>query len=393
MSRTDRRFASPRSIRRSGLAAAAALALVLTGCSSSGSSNSSTNSGGTSTQSASGGAGGGGGTAAAAQAVTAAMASPTKINQTVPLNSKPASGKTIVFIQCELAACADIESGVAAGAAAAGWNFKQLTFKTSDPTSLVTAMKQALQYKPYAVSFSGEAEPVWASEVSAYQAAGVKIVPVVIGPATTSSTVPVNIGDFTNGGVSLGNWFVQDSAANGHALLVDVPTFPVLTEYITGMKQAISANCPNCKTTSLDGTLAQIGGGTFISSIVTALKKDTSIKYVLVSDLIFVNGLTSALKAAGLNGIKVAGGQPEPSDLQNIKAGSEAAAALISNPILGWMVIDSLARLSEGMSVPAGDGGAPQQLLTKANVTSTDLAAYVLPTDYPSQFKTLWKVG
>lgn len=388
--------------RRTGSVVATAILAIAfaAGCSSSGSSSSppssSTNtgaSGATAGGSANGSDSATGGVAAAQAAVTTAKTTPTKIDQTVPLKSKPATGKTVVFIQCELASCVDIGNGVKAGAAALGWNFKELSFKTSDPTTLISAMKQALQYKPYAVSFSGEAEPVWASEISSYKSAGVFIIPVVIGPLTTTSTIAANIGDFTAGGVTLGNWFINDSGGTGHALLVDVPTFPVLTEYINGMKQAISKNCPACKTTTLDGTLSQIGSSQFVPAIVTALKKDTSIKYVLCSDDIFIAGLSSALKAAGLSNVKIAGGQPEPADLQGIQSGSEAAAALISNPILGWMVDDSLARLSEGMTVPAGDGGAPQQLLVKDNVTSTDLNTYVTPTDYPSQFKTLWQVG
>lgn len=379
--------------RRAGTATATALlAMALTaGCGGGTSSSASTGSSGASVASGSGS--GGGGVAAAQAEVKTAMATPTKIDQTVPLKSKPAGGKTVVFIQCELASCGDIGNGVKAGAEALGWNFKELSFKTSDPTTLISAMKQALQYKPYAVSFSGEAEPVWASEIPAYQSAGVYIVPVVIGPAQTTSTVPVNIGDFTDGGVTLGNWFVSDSGGKGHALLVDVPTFPVLTEYINGMKQAISKNCPGCQTSSLNGTLSEIGSSQFVPAIVTAVKADPSIKYVLCSDDIFIAGLSSALKAAGLSDVKIAGGQPEPSDLQGIQNGTEAAAALISNPILGWMVDDSLARLSESMSVPPGDSGAPQQLLVKDNVTSTDLNAYITPTDYPSQFKKLWQAG
>lgn len=333
------------------------------------------------------------GLAAARQAVAAALRTPTRINQTVPLAAAPARGKTLVFIQCELAACADIGSGVQAGAKAVGWSYKQLSFTSSNPSSLVTAMQQALQYHPFAVSFSGIPEALWASEVPAYQRAGVLLLPVVTGPLTTSATVPVNIGDFTAGGEALGNWFVADSAGKGKALIVNLPAFPVLTEYATGMRQAISANCPACSTTSFDGTLAEITSGQFVPSIVTALKKDPSITYVLVSDDIFISSLPSALKAAGLNGIKVAGGQPEPSDLANIRNGSESAAVLVSNQILGWMVVDSAARLSEGMTVPSGDGGAPLQLLTAANVGSPDLAAHVAPADYPQQFSALWKVG
>jgi ribose transport system substrate-binding protein len=326
--------------------------------------------------------------------VTAALKAPTTINQTVPLKTKPAAGKAIIFLQCELAACADIGSGVSAGAKAIGWQYSQINWKSTDPTTLITAMGQAINAHPYAVSFSGIPEAVWQGEISKFQQAGVKLIPVVTGPlSSTSSTVPTTIGDFTQSGQQLADWFTADSGAKGGALLVDTPAFPILTETVKGASQEISSACPSCTTSSFNGTLAQVTGGSFGSSIVTALQKDPSLKYIIDSDDTFISSLPSALKAAGLGGVKIAGGQPQPSDLSAIQSGSESAASLINNPLLGWMVIDTLARLSQGMTVPPGDSGAPAQLLTKANVTSTNLNSYAVPSNYQAQFKKLWKVG
>ena len=331
--------------------------------------------------------------AAATAEVLAAMKTPTGINQTVPLKTKPAKGKTIVFIQCDLASCADIGSGIKAGANALGWNYKQLSYQNANPTTLVTAMQQALAYHPTAVSFSGQPQSLWASEIPAYQMAHAIIIPVVIGPNPVSKTVPVNIGDFTAGGTSLGNWFIKDSKGKGHALIVDIPAFPVLTEYKTGAIAAIKKNCPACVVSSFEGTLPEVGGGTLVPDIVAALQKDPSIKYLLLTDDIFYSSLPSALKAAGLTGIKIAGGQPEGSDLQNIVNGTESAGVLISNPILGWEVVDSVARYLEHMRIAPLDGGTQQQLLTSANVKSFNLKYYITPRNYPSLFKKLWKVG
>jgi len=379
-----------------GAATVVATGLVVAACSSSGggstASGSSDATTAPATSSATSTAASGAGDGSVASLVATAMKAPTKIFQTVPLKSKPAN-KTLIFLRCELPTCADIGSGVQAGAAALGWTYKTISFKTSDPTTLISAMKQALQYKPFAVVFSGAPQAEWASQIPSYKAAGAYLIPVVTGPTTTSTTVPVEIGDFTDGGVALGNWLTQDSGGKGHALIEDVPSFPILTEYANGIKQAVSAHCTGCQLTSFNGTPDELGNGSLVPSLISQLKRDPSINYVLSTDLEFLAELPSQLKAAGITNVKIAGGQPEPTDLQNIKTGVESAAALISNPILGWMAVDSAARLSEGMTVPAGDSGAPQQLLTKANVTSNNLDDYVLPKDYPAQFKTLWQVG
>jgi len=328
----------------------------------------------------------------AGAAAAAAEKDPAHILQTTPLTRKP--GKhLLIYVNPGVSGGVEIGQGEQAAAKALGWSYKTLSYSNENPTSLVTAMKQALQFKPVAVSFSGAAQSVWANEVSAYQQAGVLILPTAAGPGVTiNKTVPANIGDFTDAGKSMGSWFISTTAGKGNALEVDVPALPVLTESLTGMNQVLKAQCPGCKTTTLDATLTQIGGNSLVSAIVSKLRGNPSIKYVISSYLPFTAGLPAALKAAGLTGITYAGAQPDPSDLQAIQGGGEAMAAIQNNVLLGWMAVDSIARASEGMTVPPGDGGAPSQLVVKSNSSTTNLLAYALPPSYQQEFKTLWKL-
>jgi len=372
-----------------GLAATATLAgVTVAACSSGSSGNSSTDSSGSSGSSTSNSAA----TSKAQAAATAAEANPAHILQTVPLTSKP--GKhLLIYINPGVSGGVEIGQGEQAAATALGWSYKQLSYSNENPTSLVTAMKQALQFKPVAVSFSGASQEVFANEVSAYQQAGVLILPTAAGPGVTiNKTVPANIGDFTDAGQSMGSWFISTTAGQGDALEVNVPALPVLTESLTGMNQVLKTQCPGCKTTTLNATLTQIGGNTLVSAIVSKLRENPSIKYVISSYLPFTAGLPAALKAAGLNGITYAGAQPDPSDLQAIQSGGEAMAAIQNNVLIGWMAVDAIARASAGMTVPPGDGGAPSQLLVKSNIKTTNLLAYALPPNYQQEFKALWKL-
>jgi hypothetical protein len=61
--------------------------------------------------------------------------------------------------------------------------------------------------------------------------------------------------------------------------------------------------------------------------------------------------------------------------------------------LIGSTVLDSAARPSVHMKVPADDGGTPDQLITKGNNTSTNEAAYGIPRGYQAQFERLWHVG
>jgi ribose transport system substrate-binding protein len=327
----------------------------------------------------------------AGAATKAAESYPTSLYQT-PLKSKPTS-HLIVFMNNQTPQSADLSAGVSDGAKLAGWKFKSLNFDDSNPSTLITDMQQALQYKPYAVVVSSFPESLWKSQIPAYKKAGVKIIALVVGPGATSPTVPVIVGDFTNGGKALGDWFVSNSKGKGQALMVDIPSYPILTESKTGANQVISSLCPACKVSEFEATLAEVSGSTLVPDIVTALKKNPSIHYVLDTDLLFIAGLSEQLKAAGLTDIQIAGTQPEPSDLAAVKSGTEAASVVISNRLLGWLCTDSALRLSEGMKVPAGDGGIPSVLLVKSNIKSTALTAYNLPSDYAALFAKLWKVN
>jgi ribose transport system substrate-binding protein len=375
-----------------------AVTLAASGCGSSSHSSSSatttattpsSSSSGTSGSSSSGG-GAGAGLTRAQSALAAEEATPTKVLQTTPLKTKPPAGKTIVFIQDDISQSVVIAQGEEAAAKAAGWKVKLLNWLSANPTTLVTAMQQALQYHPVAVSFAGAPQAVWGSEISAYQSAGVAIIPTVVGPQAITGPVKANIGDFTSSGVGLGNWFISDSKGKGDALLVDLPVYPILTEVITGVKQAIAANCPDCKTTAFNGTLAEIGSSTFVSSVVSDLRKNPSIKYVLSSDLLFLSGLSSQLTAAGLTGVKIAGAQPEPADFSAVKAGTESAIVVNSNTLVGWVAADATFRYAEGMPIPSGDGGEPYQLLVKSNV---GVGSTTEPSDYQRQLSQLWHIG
>jgi ribose transport system substrate-binding protein len=167
----------------------------------------------------------------------------------------------------------------------------------------------------------------------------VRIIPIVIGPiSSVTPAVPVEIGDFTSSGNALANWFIADSGGTGKALVFNLPAFPVLTQVATGIQNQIKSGCPGCQVTSLDGTLPEISSGAIPSALVVALKKTPSATYLLTSNLLLVSGAVSALKAAGLFDVKVAGDQPESTDLQGIRtAPSSPPRSPATRSWAGWL--------------------------------------------------------
>lgn len=324
--------------------------------------------------------------------VDAASKEPTAIKQTVPLTGKVKPGLTYVFLQCELQQCKEVGDGAEEAATALGWTTKRINWSTSDPATLISALKQALQYNPVAVTPTAYPQALWASVIPDYQKAGVLIVPASVGYLTISKTVPGGAfiaPDYRTDGETIGSWFIADSKAKGHALSVGITAFEVLKASSDGTVDAIKTNCPNCAVTSLDLTTAQLGSNGAVPAIVAALQKDPSITYVLTSNGAFLSGLPAALKAAGLNGIKIAGNAPNSENLQDLVSGTESAWTGETIVESGWQVIDIAARASLGMTVQPGDGGRVTQLLLQSNV-GTPTPSLEKPAGYRNQYKKLW---
>jgi ribose transport system substrate-binding protein len=298
-------------------------------------------------------------------------------------------------MQCELPQCELEGQGLQQAAEALGWTFKAISFKTTDVPSLVSGMTQALQYKPVAVAVPGQDQSQWQSVIPAYQQAGAIIVPFNAGPVKFSATVPAEVADPTdwaNAGKLLGDWFVADSNGQGNAVFLDVPAFNVLKEFTDAATAEISKLCPACKVSNLDDSLTQVGGNQVIPSVVSAVQRDPSVSYVLSADGAFITGLATSLKNIGRGSVKIAGGDPDITNEQNMVAGTESAWVGQAYQELGWQVTDVVLRHLEGVKIPAGDGGWPLQLLTKDNV-GTPNNSLQAPTDFEAQFKKLWQLS
>jgi ribose transport system substrate-binding protein len=383
----------------------ASVSLALSACSSSSSSSASapssasaastSSAASSSSPSASGSTASANVTAATAAAQVAEQA-PTSISVSTPLKSKPATGKTFVWMNCNVDTCTPIGQGIKAAVTALGWNFREIQFNASDPATLVQGMQQALQYHPAYVALSGLApETGWSSVIPAYKAAGVKIIATFLGKETFNSTFIANVGGATlatDDGVTLANWFISNSNGQGQAVLQRVDDFATLKLVADSFAATVAAKCPDCKVLNLNNTVAQASSGGVVPAVISTLRSNPSYDYVIASSSDLVTGLPAALASVGLTGkVKFAGSSSNTASLAALKAGQ--AAAFTGNPLgyVGWQAVDTAARDSEGMSfVP--DPHVPFQLLVPGSTFAVTTSQNV-PADYEAQFEKLWHVG
>ena len=366
---------------------AVAVSLSLAGCSSGG---------GTTT----GGAGGDANSAADAQAAQDAIApsldAPTKITLTTPLPKAPSPG-LMIWLNCDVPACTVIGNGVKAGVEAGGWTYSTENYKSADPSTLTAAFERALKRNPSAVSLSGIPPTAgWSSVLPAYKAAGVPIIPTFLGDLTLDETLIALVGGppaRETTAVTMAQWFISDSKGKGHALLQRVDGFPVVKVWADKFAATVKEQCSGCEVSELSNTIADATGGKIVSSIIPKLRGDKSINY-LIGDLEFYDALPSAMNAAGLKGkVKVAGQTPDITGLNYLKQGVFSAATPAGNNYAGWLVADAAFRYQQKLPVPDEDQGPlPYQLYLPDTDFSLD-AGYDKPSDYPEQFKTLWKTN
>jgi ribose transport system substrate-binding protein len=372
---------------------ATAIAALTAACSSSAS-------GGGSTAGGSAGPASSAGTSAAVQKAQAFikpyLISPTKIPLTEALKSAPTAGKTIVFLQCELAQCKVIGDGVKAAATIVKWTFKVIPYQSTNPSTLATAMDQALRYHPVAVGLTSPPYALWSQNVAAYRKAGVALIPSFTGAVPLDSTIVANPAspEFSaKNGAILANWFIADSNAQGNVLSVNIPDFPYLGDISKEFDKVVSSECPACKLTKLNIGIPDVGSGAITNDIVSALRKNPSVKYIVASDAAFLQALPSALKAAGLGGkVKVAGCCGVAAVEAGLATGDFSAITGVNGNYAAYLTVDAALRVSQGMPIPSNEGDLPVGLLTKESLDKAS-DSYDEPADYVQQFKTLWNVS
>jgi ribose transport system substrate-binding protein len=377
-----------------------ALGLMASLTAACGSSGGSTSSGGASSSSS---PSSNGATAAAVQKATAFiqpfLTAPTKIPLTEPLTTAPAAGKTIVFLQCELAQCKVISDGVKDAAALVKWTFKSIPYQATNPSTLIKGMDQALQYHPVAVAMTSPPYALWSQEVAKYKRAGVGIIPSFTGAVPLDSTIvadPASPEFSAKNGDLLANWFIADSNAQGHVLSASVPDFPYLGDVSKEFDKVVSSDCPECKLTKLNIGIPDLGSGAIVTDIVSALRKDPSITYMIGSDAAFLPALPAALKAAGLGGkVKLGGCCGVAAVEQGLMTGEFSAITGVNGNYAAYITMDAALRLSQGLPIPSNEGDLPVGLLTKDSLGAQGgpSDSYNQPADYVQQFKTLWKIS
>ena len=379
---------------------------VLAACSSS-----SKGSGGSSSAPASGSSsasGGSSGLAAAQKLIDAYTANPNPDQIGVPggaaltpLSKKPDQGKLVVMINAANPSSVNYALGVQAATQALGWSYKDIV-PTAGPQGEQDAFMSAMQLspKPYAIHMNAYPKVDYTAQLAQAKAAGIYV------SVDNTADLPRTgdgIEDSLNSaqGSNLDEQLLAAALAvtvQGKAtkiLEVNVPAFPVLTLTTKEFKDALGDYCPACSTSQYDAQLTEVGT-TLPQAVVSKIQVDPSIKFVEMSGALS-QGVAAALKAAGLK-VQMIGTGAQPDILQSLRSndGAWLATVGLSQALVGWEIVDAIARKANGDPQQPIGVGSPKQLIwaQNANTIVTDSGGkYIGINDYQSHFKQLWHLS
>jgi len=381
-------------LRHTGVLLAVVATLSLAACSSSsssGSSSSGTASSGSSSSSSSGLSSADQAGLAKAEALVASQTQrPTTITDTTKVTKPIPKGLTIDFIPCGSPECTLEGNIVKQAAAAVGWNTVILS-NDGTPQGDKAAFTQAVRNKAAAILYTAIPASTFSSLLPQLKANGTFIstccVTDAVGPTTGigyAIDIPAQVGPV---GGSQAAWVAANSKDTADSVFVNIPAFAILASQATDYKSGMATYCPTCKVDEMDVALANLS--TAPSTIVSYLRAHPSVDYVVASTDAITIGLPAAIKAAGLNNVKIVGQGATPTNIQYLHSGQEAADVAFPYYEVMYAMVNAAIQDKAGMTV-APSVAPPAWLLTPQNAPNTTAQVFPVVSTYQSQYQALW---
>jgi ABC-type sugar transport system substrate-binding protein len=312
-----------------------------------------------------------------------------------PLTKKPDAGKSAYYIHYNVPIAAFLDAPWADATAALGWKGTVLAVDANDPQSVSNALTRAVNEGADYIAVSSSSPQAMGPGLEAAKKAGVP----VFMAAGTGEVQGAQNGIYGNtqsdttleSVVRLVDLMIVDSKGTGSGLFVNAPDFPLLAPLDDEMKKAVADNCSGCSLDNLSIAASEIGGDV-ASPVVAAIRKNPDIKYVITPFDSLMNGLPQALKAAGLNDVKIYICTPSPSFVSGIEKGDYAAGMLPPDKDRTWLLVDQIARQSVGMDVDQATHGFMHQQLWTTDTVPAGATGWD-PPNFEDQYKKLWLVS
>lgn len=314
-----------------------------------------------------------------------------------PLSAAPDTGKYVISIETPQPISSAKNDAIQEATDLLGWRYQRIVMGT-DAEAAPKALDQAIALKPDAIHISGTPLTMLTKQIESADAAGIPIIadsiagPPVDGVISTSLDGDAQVVEW---GKMVASQVIADSGGDANVAIFSITDYSILNVFTDAFTEQLNAQCPDCTAELVNQQVTDLGTKT-PQSVVSTLQRDPNINYVLFSFGDLVLGVDAALRGAGLQDqVTFAGQTPTPDNLQSLKDGDNSVWVGFPVQILGWRVVDTLARQFGGDDLAVADDALlPTQLLNQDNIDSAVLdeatGYYLGVEDYQDQFRTLW---
>ena len=315
-----------------------------------------------------------------------AAARVTKYLQTITeidLGEAPASvpeAKTVYYIACSVAVCAEIQVGVEAAVKALGWTFKSTSHQDT-PETVAAAFDAAIAAKPDVVMSSGNPREWFADQLATLQGMNIPVIswslPEGYEPGNGIAANVLSADDYYFYGVLMADYAVANSP-NKNIRFVGLPVFPVLSLVQQGFNDEIAAICPDCKVETQEIAISDIGVNL------------PALDFIVYAFGGMMYGVPDALDAAGLidqaKAVSQAGG---PMNFDFIAKGRhQIGEVALASELLGWRVTDMAVSLLSGGTISKAP--ASENIAGHADIGLNGLPLQILQADTIADPTALW---
>lgn len=375
--------------RRLSIALLAVLVPAVAACSS-------TSSGGSGDAGSGAGSSNAAGVAAAKAFLAPYLASPTSIGVTTPLTAKPAADKFIVGLVVPTGEGETLGNYWAQAAAALGWKFKGINSGLTT-ASMQAAMNSALQLNPNGIVGAGITSATISAQLKIAQQRGIWFNSISSVEKAQGAFYDTSIDNTEDQGL-YGKLMAAEAVAstNGaaHVEYITIPTFgPIEAAGDDAFISWLKKWCNACTVQLVPQQATDLGTVT-PSAVVSAVQAHPDTNWVMIDIGSFSQGVSAALKAAGLSKVKIGGIAAGAPNITAMKDKTEYAWTAFPLPIVAYRQIDSLARKFEGD--PVLNVRVPTEVIAQSNVNQivTDSSGdYQGVTNFQSFFLKLWHIS
>ena len=325
---------------------------------------------------------------------------PAGIVQSTALTKVPPK-KKVGFVQCADPACAKLATYVKEATGALGWSLVTVNATATDPGA---AIQQAIDAGVDYIATTGFPVALFKQQLAQAKAKGIGMFLCFSTdvPAGQDNNLYSDCYDSTAANAyatALADYLIVQSKGAANALVVTIPTYPILTAQVDAARAEFARNCPACKLNTLEVTVNDLVGGAVPQNISSYLQAHPDVDYVYFTYASLDTGVTAALRAAGLQSkVKLVGTQGSQPQMKEVAAGTAAAWSALPQELSMWTMVDQMARLSvDQWSAPDERKAAipPFYLVTTADAANAVASlpdGWPGPTGFKDNFKKLWGV-